>query len=229
MSIIAWYGTVKMQEAKWTDKEGSTVTFKLPMGDGAEGRRNPFQSFTKRRKGMAGTRFMMACHSVGGVRQAIYEDEVMLCGWNDSQTTGHTVKFWLCSDTLGHPFEGFERGADAFAVSLVELDDDQEAIDQKVRDRVERQGTRPSERLSYVAAMLCKNADFRTYLRKIFPEWDEDNAVYYLGDLEGYCRWCLYDNLDIKSRAELDTDETAARRFKEMVLKSWQETLGEPH
>jgi hypothetical protein len=186
-----------MHEAKWTDVEGSTVTFKLPMDETAERQRNPFQKFTKRRKGRAGTRFAMVCYEVQNECQGpmVYKDEAMLAGWNDSQSNGHTVKFWLCADGMGHPFEGYQRKTEPFIVVLIELDDDNETIDQKMRDRVEKQGKRPSERLSYAAAMICKSPDFWEWLQsKNYPEVvDEDDAK----------EW-FYNQLDIKSRAELD-------------------------
>lgn len=215
MSTIAYTADVELHEAKWTDKEGSTVTFKLPMA-GMEGQRNPFEKWTKRRKGHAGTRFMMACQHVKGY--PVYADEVMLAGWNDSQTTGHTVKFWLAMDQMGHPFEGMERHKDRFAISLVELDDDQEPIDQKVRDKVEASGKRPSERLSYVAAMLCKNEGFWTYLSEVAggDEWNEDDA-----------RQWLCNRLNIQSRAELDSDELKAEEFHNGVRRPFLMWQGE--
>jgi hypothetical protein len=202
--MIAYHANVQMHEAKWTDKEGSTVTFKLPMGQ-QEDHRNPFHYYTKRRKNRAGTRFMMVCVDQK-LKQEIYADEVMLCGWNDSQTNGHTVKFWLTHDHMGHPFEGYERGEpQRFYISLVEIDDDQEPIDQQVRERVERQGKRPSERLSYVAAMLCKNEGF----------WDEDGA-----------RMWLCAVLQIRTRAALDDPDCPfIDRFHEIRRRfiEWQQ------
>lgn len=219
-NVVAYHATVQMHEAKWTDKEGSTVTFKLPMTAHNDDRRNPFAYFTKRRKNRAGTRFMMVCvdQKLRPV-QEIYKDEVMLCGWNDSQTNGHTVKLWLTHDDMGHPFDGYERHEpERFYISLVELDDDQEPIDQKVRARVEKQGKRPSERVSYVAAMLCKNEGFWSYLREITPhapgEFDEYTARH----------WMLA-KLQIESRAELDKSEQLADDFHEKIRRpflTWQ-------
>lgn len=216
MSEVAYDGFVTMHEAKWTDKDGSTVTFKLPMA-GMENQRNPFEKWTKRRKGHAGTRFMMACKQQ---EMLVYADEAMLAGWNDSQTTGHTVKFWLAMDQLGHPFEGFERHNDQFYISLVELDDDQEIIDQKVRDRVESASKRPSERLSYVAAMLCKNEGFWTYIN------EQQSGPVTVGDEDGARIWlCMV--LGIESRSELDKDPALARRFHENIRRPFLMWQGE--
>ena len=219
MSDKAYDAVVTMHEAKWTDKDGSTVTFRLPM-TGMEDHRNPFEKWTKRRKGRAGTRFMMVCVDTL-LRQEIYRDEVMLTGWNDSQIHGHTVKFWLCLDTLGHPFEGFERGEkDRFYISLVELDDDQEPINQEMRDRVESKKKTPSERMSYVAAMLCKNEGFWTYIN------EQQSGPVSVADEDGARIWlCMV--LGIESRSELDKDPVAAERFHEKVRRPFLMWQGE--
>ena len=224
MTETAYSGEVTLHEAKWTDKEGSTVTFKLPMNQDAEEKRNPFHEHTKRRKGRAGTRFMMVCRSG---KMMVYADEVMLAGWNDSQTSGHTVKLWLAMDTMGHPFEGFERNKDKFEIALVELDDDNEMIDPKVRDRVERVKKRPSERLSYVAAMLCKNEGFHTYVLEQTEYTPQDIEVMGIDDIEEYCRqWMCYE-LGIKSRSELDKSNVLAERFHSEIRKPFVEWQGE--
>lgn len=224
MSEVAYDGFVTMHEAKWTDKDGSTVTFKLPMA-GMENQRNPFEKWTKRRKGHAGTRFMMACKQQ---EMLVYADEAMLAGWNDSQTTGHTVKFWLAMDQLGHPFEGFERHNDQFYISLVELDDDQEIIDQKVRDRVESASKRPSERLSYVAAMLCKNEGFWEWLNhdeRIKQRIKEGHADPL--NMEEEARQWILRALSIGSRAELDKDPALAQRFHQNIRRPFLMWQGE--
>ena len=225
MSNIAYNAKVTMHEAKWTDVDGSTVTFKLPMG-GMEGQRNPFEKFTKRRKGRAGTRFAMICYEIQNDSQGpmVYKDEAMLTGWNDSQSNGHTVKFWLCNDGMGHPFDGYERKKDRFVVALVELDDDQETIDQKMRDKVERAKKRPSERPSYVAAMLCKNERFWEWLRSV-----HDYAVNNEDDARIAMMAIL--NLVGESRSILDKIEHQERRFHARVrvpFVEWQAEQGDP-
>lgn len=211
---IAWSGQVIMARADWSDDNGSTVTFKLPMNHDAQDKRNPFHAFTKRRKGRAGTRFMMVCQTAGeDVRHRLYEDEVMLAGWNDSQQNGHTVKLWLCNDGMGHPFDGIGRTQE-LVISLVELDDDQEVIDQKMRDRVEKQSTPTTGRLSYSAAMLCKNVDFW--------EWSKQ------GSEEEAKQW-MYMVCGIKSRAELDSDPVAAGHFENAVRKPFFNAMSTPY
>lgn len=224
---LAWHSKVTMTAAQWDDLHGSTVTFGLPT---VEEERNPFHKYTKRRKGHAGTRFMgvvVAVHDDGTSGSMVYKDEMMLAGWNDSQQNGHTVKFWLCADKMGHPFEGYERKKDKFYVSLVELDDDNEPIDQKMRDRVEQQQKRPSERVSYVAAMLCKNEGFHTYVLEQTEYTPQDIEVMGIEDIEDYCRqWMCYE-LEIKSRAELDKSDVLAQRFHETIRNPFVEWQGD--
>ena len=222
--MIAYHANVQMHEAKWTDKEGSTVTFKLPMGQ-QEDHRNPFHYYTKRRKNRAGTRFMMVCVDQI-LKQEIYADEVMLCGWNDSQTNGHTVKFWLTHDHMGHPFEGYERGEpQRFYISLVEIDDDQEPIDQQVREKVESTKRKKHERPSWVAVMLGKNEGFQQYcLERDWLGWVEAGGE---DDPEQAARQFILDTLGINSRAELDKSKVLEQQFHNEVRKpfiEWQET-----
>lgn len=217
MSDVAWHSRVTMHEAKWTDIDGSTVTFKLPMDEASERKRNPFQQFTKRRKGKAGTRFMMVCVSQRGGIHSVYENEVMLAGWNDSQSNGHTVKFWLCDDAMGHPFDGYDRKQDEFVISLVELDDDNAPIDQNVRERVERQSTSPSQRPSYGAVMLCKNEGFWNYIGQGADADPEERS-----------REFICGKLGIKSRAELDKSEALRERYHHEIWKPFTVWQGKP-
>lgn len=197
MSNVAFTSIVTMHQAAWGDEAGSTVTFRLPMATTGESR-NPFHSFTKRRKGSAGTRFQMSVSTCQDEPQAVYLDEAMLAGWNDSQQNGHTVKFWLCSDAMGHPFEGHSRKQE-FALVLVELDDDNEPIDQNMRDRVEQQHVHPQSRLSVACAAICRNPEFWL--------WCQSNDYTLAGnpviDEESAKLW-FYLMCHIDSRASLD-------------------------
>ena len=222
MSDTAFTARVTMHSAAWGDETGSVVTFKLPMSKDTEDERNPFHGFTKRRKGRAGTRFMMVCLlGVGDTRQPLYQDEVMLAGWNDSQQNGHTAKFWICNDGMGHPFEGVSRKSDLM-LSLVELDDDNEAIDQKMRERVEKQVKYPSERLSYVAAMLCKNPSFWEFINEETKQ-SEDFLTKAVANEADAKEW-IYQRCGILSRAELDLGGQAAVTF-DGIRKAFTEVL----
>lgn len=210
--IVAWSGPVQLAEARWTDREGTTVRFKLLKVD--EERRNPFMQFTKRRKDRAGTRFNATIVSVKDPELVVYCNEVMLAGWNDSQTQGMSVTMWLAEDKMGHPFEGFDRKSE-FMVVLVELDEDETPINQKTRAKVEAASVKPSERLSYRAAMLCKNPDFWAWAsseESMDPITDETEA-----------RDWMLDVLEIDSRAQLDKDPAKAHIFRERIGKAFTE------
>lgn len=224
MNIIAWTGIVTMHSAAWGDEAGSTVTFKLPMNDTGESR-NPFHDFTKRRKGRAGTRFVMCVTHVEESAKTIYRDEVMLAGWNDSQQNGHTVKMWICNDGMGHPFEGISRKVE-LALALTELDDDNTAIDQKMRERVESQVATGKQKLSNVAAMFCRTETFWTFTQDI-PLAIHPSAF----DEESAKQW-IYQECGISSRAELDSHAQAAQLFHDNIRKPYEkwhtENVGDP-
>jgi hypothetical protein len=222
VSKIAFTSIVTMHNAAWGDEAGSTVTFKLPMTTTGD-IRNPFHSFTKRRKGSSGTRFQMSVSTCHDEPQAVYLDEAMLAGWNDSQQNGHTVKFWLCADAMGHPFEGYSR-AQEFALVLQELDDDEEVIDQTMRDHVERQSTKTSSRPSYAAAMLCKEQNFYAFINEDIVQSD-DFISPKVEDEESAKQW-IYQKCGIASRAELDVVSQSAVHF-DNIRKAYLEWVGE--
>ena len=214
MSIVGYHAIVTMHAAAWGDESGSVVTFRLPT---QENTRNPFHAYTKRRSGRSGTRFHMVCNQVEG--QAIYDDEVMLAGWNDSQQNGHTVKFWIAADQMGHPFEGIGRKTD-LALALAELDDDNEAIDPNMSDKVEGQKTHASQRPSYGAVMLCKNEQFWKYIEATDP-FVQSHAMR-VGEQQAKEYMCGV--IGMESRAELNhSEELRVRYHKEISLpfQSW--------
>lgn len=215
MNMVAYHAVTTMHQAAWGDEAGSTVTFRLPMQTMGDSR-NPFSSFTKRRKGRSGTRFFMAVTTSESVPVSIYNDEVMLAGWNDSQQHGHTVKFWLCNDKMGHPFEGLSRKQE-LALALTELDDDNEPIDQQMRDRVEKQHDTGRQKLSNVAAMLGRTPEFW--------EWASSTDLVMQPDKvrdEELAKLWIYQAMGIESRAELDRDPQLAQQFKLKILEPYQ-------
>ena len=222
MSKIAFTSIVTMHQAAWGDEAGSTVTFKLPMTNTGD-IRNPFHSFTKRRKNHSGTRFQMSVSTCHDEPQPVYMDEAMLAGWNDSQQNGHTVKFWLCNDAMGHPFEGWSRTQE-FALALVELDDDNEPIDQKMRDKVEQQSTPTTSRMSYAAAMLCKESNFYAFINEDI-EQSGDFISPKVKNEEDAKQW-IYQKCGISSRAELDSVSQSAVHF-DNIRKVYLEWIGE--
>jgi hypothetical protein len=131
-----------------------------------------------------------------------------------------TVTLWLAEDRLGHPFDGVGRKTVLMMV-LVELDEAEEAIDQKARALVEAAGERPvgplrsppSSRPSYAAAMLCKNPQFWDWMRTVdeliggLPINEEGAAVW----IRGY--------LKVGSRGDLDRDPELEKVFRTQIQR----------
>lgn len=125
MNKIAWSGELVFLEAKWTDKDGHTVKFRLAAPN--EERPNPFKAFTKKKSGKAGTIFEAALQLVDGIgtTELTYNGRMMLASWADTSTNGYTVSFWVEAPENGrtHPFEGFTRGESSWMAVLVEPED----------------------------------------------------------------------------------------------------------
>jgi len=217
--IIAFAGEVVLAKAVWDNVWGMTAQFKLDQKPHEKTTANPFKRFTKMRKGRVGTRF-------GAVftfedESICYKDEVMLKGWNDG-TGGWVVTFWLRPDEESglHPFMTLENGQ-ALALAMVELDEDDTAINQVKRERVEVAAKYRKQSLSNYAAMLCRTPQFWFYLEKAgrvgWSDPDEDHT-------DGCSAWMRHF-LSIKSRSELDTDPDRAAAFHTGIRKPYAEWM----
>lgn len=214
---VAWHGELMLAEAKWSDKDGHMVKFKL--ADSDPDHANPFKKWTKRRKGRAGTRFSAVLVEVKRPDRKSYVGELMLAGWGDTSTQGHTVTFWV-EPPVGarmHPFEGYDRDRDSFMAALVELQDDEEPVEQAVREKVE--ATPPPKKpkrqaLSQAAALLCTNP--------IFWQWAEAQGEWQVNSEQEAAEW-LRDQLGIDSRRMLDMYDHVAQQFHEQIRKPFVE------
>ncbi|KKN76152.1 hypothetical protein LCGC14_0373470 [marine sediment metagenome] len=203
--IIAYQGIVKMEKSTWDTVWGMYAQFSMEQGKDELGSANPLKRFTGMRKGRVGTIFAAVFNSpTTGIT---LDDEVMLKGWSDG-TTGWKVTFWFNGEAANeHPFMRFDKGAE-FALVLVELDDDNSAIDQVKRDRVETAPKTARKRtLSNYAAMLCREPMFMRYLGDTYglscdPKFADEVATNWMREFLG-----------IKSRSELDTDQFVAGQF----------------
>lgn len=219
MSNVAWQGEVVLAEAKWTDKDGHMVKFKL--ADADKSGANPFKGFTKRRANRAGTRFSASIVEIKRPDHFAYQGELMLAGWGDTSTQGHTVVFWI-EPPMGarmHPFEGYQRDSDAFMAVLTELGDDDEAIDQAARAKVEKPAARGRgpQRLSQVAALLCSNPDFRDWIQMTQEVPESNNPL-------DTAQW-VRDRLSVESRRSLDEDEGVAQMFHDEIRRPFAEYM----
>ena len=207
--IVIFAGDVTLEKAVWDNVFGMYIFLKLSQQPGDKQSPNPFKKFTKRRKGKVGTRFGAVFTLSDG--STFYQDEVMLKNWADG-AKGWTLHLWVNPDKdATHPFMEVSNKS-VFALAMVELDDDNIAIDQDKRDRVEAAPkTRRQRTLSNYAAQLCREPQFMRYL----------------GDTYGLCCEPAFANevatnwmrefLKIKSRSELDTDMLVAATFHKKI------------
>lgn len=136
---IAYRGEVEVLNATWSLDEGRMVELRL-CGE-PYGRIHPFKTHQQRRNGRMGTRFRAAfANSKTG--EPLATMDLMLASWKDTSRTGQSIRLWIDNEVDVHPFSGCARRqgqnlGDLFAVVMVELDEDDSAINQSKRDRVE--------------------------------------------------------------------------------------------
>jgi hypothetical protein len=201
-NLIAFKGKVLLDKAIWDNIWGMYVTFDLEQRYHEVTVANPFKKFTRMKKGKVGTRFAAVLSDASG-DTIIYDDEVMLKGWSDG-TTGWKVTFWLAGDNR-HPFIRFDKGHE-FMLAAIELDDDQEAIDQVKRQRLETPRKKPG--LSNYAAMLCRTPEFHEYMESNYKV-----QVFGLDNADHIAKRWMCEELDIESRAELDSNPHKGAAF----------------
>lgn len=137
--IVAYQGEIEILNATWSLSEGRMVEIRL-CGT-AYDRLHPFKTFQQRRNGRMGTRFR-AAFARTDTGEPLSTMEVMLASWKDSSATGQSIRLWIDNEVETHPFCGCTRRqgqnpGDMFAVVMVELDDDDSAINQSKRESVE--------------------------------------------------------------------------------------------
>lgn len=215
-NMIAFKGKVTLDKAVHDNIWGMYVIFELEQRPHELNAANPFKRFTKMKKDKVGTRFSAVI--VDNDEETVYEDELMLKGWNDG-TTGWKVTFWLNEeDSLAstHPFINFDKGTE-FALAAVELDDDQEPIDQVKRERVETAVKHRKQGLSNFAALLCRTPEFQQWL------FDVHNVGWEKGKEEDKAKAWMCEKLNIDSRAELDTNTAVAGMFHAQIRRPYAE------
>lgn len=138
----------------------------------------------------------------------VYRSEVMLLGWSDSSNRGRTVTFLLDEEGHEHPFKQYtvksgKHAGQRFEITVRMLNDD---------EHVTPDNKQPL--LSNTAGMLCRDPQFWQWAneRSFEDVHDEASARTYI------CNKCV-----VTSRAELDTDPIAARRFYLEVVTPFNE------
>jgi hypothetical protein len=211
--IIAYAGEITLDQVVWDNLWGQYIKLKLEQRPHEKTTANPFKKFTKMKKDRVGTRFSAVFTSEDA--SVFYEDEVMLKHWGDG-VTGWTLHLWVNPDEDGfHPFMDEKNGA-VFAIAMVELDDDNSAIDQVKREKLAQvpKGRR-AQKLSNFAAQLCREPMFMRYLGDTYGIGaDEETAN------EVATQW-MREFLGIKSRSELDSDAAVADQFHADIRKPY--------
>jgi len=230
--VVAWAGIGILKKAQWDSANGYTVQFALEEPDGDD-KSNPFKRFTKMRKNRVGTRFAAVIVVSEYKQLEAYNDEVMLKGWTDSNT-GQTVSFWLANvGGNGHPFAAFKDGAQ-FAIALVELSDDNEAVDQKKRKRAEVAQEKPEppakkerhhQSKAEACAIICNNPLFWEFISSRNWAGLPEMSIVDAAGAARVVRWWL----NISSRRELDTNPDVAIVYENEIrapFVEWQRANG---
>lgn len=155
------------------------------------------------------------------MRAPTYCGEAMLLRWADSSTNGRTVTFVIedsLDATIAHPFKGLPCGKDGqrFALVVVPVGEDEHPDFQTdkpgpSKSAAPEKGRRRLHELprSQQAALMCDRQDFQHWLRA----HDSKHAAVVVRE------WCK-----VKSRAEFDSDNSAALRWDGLLLDFRSET-----
>jgi hypothetical protein len=136
-----------------------------------------------------------------------FKGEVMLLSWAESHKGGRTGVFLFDDESEQHPLKSFttkrgKRAGTRFAMVLVEIAEDETPVQQ------EKKGGP----LSKSAALMCDYPPFQQFM---LERWEPNtpapsNAIELAA--HGIRKWC-----GINSRAELDHDEGAAQKFRDLM------------
>lgn len=154
-----------------------------------------------------------------------FQDQIILLDSKWSDTRGHTSNIQLVSDDDGgHPLRDFKKGT-RFHIVMVELADDEEPIDQKLKKKLEKELKESNKggKHSNNCGMLCKTRDFHRYLKsmgRILRHWDEKTR-------EKMARQYVLDMLKIKSRAQIDHDKTTIASYNNLIVDPYYKWLRE--
>ena len=228
LPIVAHQGMMELIDAKWELHSGRTVKFRIVDSPTEPFLVNPFSSFVRRRGNRVGTRFKAAFVRYGE-GTPFFSGELMLAGGGQPLGAGMWVRFWLDEEETEHPFAGCmgrkgDQPGDLFGVVMVELDDDDQAIDQKKRARLEKQKHK-GKGLARYAALLCHHDLFLQYLSEKVPVKTQSRSVEWWGEDEHAARWLRWI-CNIESRAELDHNPKAEDLFHERIRRPYSEWRG---
>lgn len=224
LPIIAYKGGFELLDAKWDLTSGRTVKFRLMEEPDRPMLMHPFVNFTRRRGGRVGTRFHMVM-TVIGKDTPMFTGEVMLMSGGQPLGQGFWVSFWLDDEDVHHPFAGYrgrrgDRPGDMYSAAFVELDDDDSAIDQDKRRKVEDAYARAGQTLSQYCYLLCNNEMFILYLEERALVKGTARTIHWWAKDDRVARWVRW-RCNIGSRGDLDDDKQAAKIFHEQIREPY--------
>lgn len=220
---------MELLDAKWELGRGRTVKFRIVDDPHAPLVVHPFAQFVRRRGGRKGTRFR-AAFARYGEDEAFYTGEAMLMSGGNPLGQGMWVSFWLDDEADHHPFAGCtgrssDKPGDLFAVAFVELDDEDRAVNQEKRERVERAHGRGGQ-LAKMAALFCQNELFFAWLSETVTF--KDNALRskeWWAEDEHAARWIRW-MCGVESRADLDHNPRAEEIFHAKIRRPYLDWKG---
>lgn len=142
-----------------------------------------------------------------------FQGEVLMRRWSDSSTQGVQVTFALPDATDLDPLKA--KTGKRFMAVLVEIGDDEQPVIGNPTSEKPKGGE-----WAKLAGMWCEDPEFWKWANSLFVQ-----KIHNAKDAADLIR----DNCGIKSRADLDHDEGALRRFKEHFqypFRRWMQQRG---
>jgi hypothetical protein len=178
----------------------------------------------------------------------IFEDEVQLVGWDESDRAGMTVRLRIPSVEYDvHPFKRFPQGSRFFA-RMIEIGDDGEPVNQAMREKLQKalqEREVKGGKNSKDAGILCGDVEFQRWViltmsameaqdKRTMAAQIPPQIVKQLKDRGGdilrdkvqageLAKWFVYITCRIKSRRELDHKADALNRYEQFVLRPYFE------
>ena len=159
----------------------------------------------------------------------VFHGELQLAGWSESHNGGCKVTFWLAESSDLDAFRAMtvrkgNQAGQRLACALVEIGDDELPV---------RPPPAPAEpekpkggALAKLAGQWCGMPEFVEFIRPVYDKamggdgsgWGDVTPEHdFAGNKLKYARHCILLLCDITSRAELDHDAEAARKFHTLI------------
>jgi hypothetical protein len=146
--------------------------------------------------------------------QPMFHSEVQLAGWSESHNGGCKVTFWLADSSDLDAFRAMtvrkgNQSGQRLACVLVEIDEDEQPVQPNTAtvNPMAKGGA-----LARLAAQLCADEQFWQFIDETYQE----KVIH-----PDQCALWMRCQCEIRSRAELDSNEEAAEYFHTYIRKPW--------